>query len=51
MYRPDPMTRIAVRVPSWLRDALDEIARRKKRGFSEIVRAALEEYAQKHGGD
>ena len=44
-----PMVQIAVRVPSWLRDAVDQEAERQKRGFSEIVRLALEEYLRKSG--
>ena len=40
------MVRVAVRLPAWLRDGVDDEAERQDRTFSDVVRIALEEYLQ-----
>ncbi|CAM4017379.1 hypothetical protein VRRI112168_10805 [Vreelandella rituensis] len=51
---PDNMSHLSVRVPQSTRDALDELARKRRMESGEdvrladMVRAALDEYVKRH---
>ena len=40
---PEPMTTLAIRIPVWLKEKLQEYAMAKRRSVSDVVRAAVEE--------
>lgn len=42
-HRPAPMVRIGVRIPEWLREAIEEDAMKHRRSISDMVRLTLEE--------
>lgn len=44
----EPMERITVRIPTELRKALEAQAKWERRGFSDLVRIALEDYIDAH---
>lgn len=42
--RPEPMTRIGLRLPEWLKERIAQEATRQRRSTSDVVRVILEDY-------
>ena len=42
--KPEPMTRVGLRLPGWLRDKVTAEAEKQRRSISDVVRVILEDY-------
>ena len=42
--KPEPMTRVGLRLPVWLRDKVTAEAEKQRRSISDVVRVILEDY-------